>query len=100
MGYTKIDAMSPFPVRGRNGAELNAVWRDGARQVCVHQASLYDCNSIFGIDAENLAHSRELNYNPTARGERASGKARARAARREAHVFVRQKLQDFRRLFS
>jgi cation diffusion facilitator CzcD-associated flavoprotein CzcO len=30
-GFQAAEAMSPFPVRGRNGAELNAVWRDGAR---------------------------------------------------------------------
>jgi cation diffusion facilitator CzcD-associated flavoprotein CzcO len=30
-GFQAAEAMAPFPVHGRNGAELNAVWRDGAR---------------------------------------------------------------------
>ena len=84
---------------GRIRDVIQAVRRDGARQVCVHQASLHDCNSIFGIDAENLAHPREFNHDPTSRGERSSGKARARAPRSKAHTLVRQKLQDFRCLF-
>ena len=30
-GFQAADAMAPYPVRGRRGAELNQVWRDGAR---------------------------------------------------------------------
>src|SRR5213076_2645998 len=30
-GFHAADAMAPFPVQGRYGAELNTVWRDGAR---------------------------------------------------------------------
>jgi len=30
-GFQAAEAMAPFPVHGRRGAELNAVWRDGAR---------------------------------------------------------------------
>jgi len=30
-GFHAAEAMAPFPVLGRYGAELNAVWRDGAR---------------------------------------------------------------------
>ena len=30
-GFQAAEAMAPFPVRGRYGADLNTVWRDGAR---------------------------------------------------------------------
>lgn len=30
-GFRAADAMAPFPIRGRDGAELSAVWRDGAQ---------------------------------------------------------------------
>jgi cation diffusion facilitator CzcD-associated flavoprotein CzcO len=30
-GFQAAEAMSPFPVRGRDGIELNEVWRQGAR---------------------------------------------------------------------
>jgi len=30
-GFHAAEAMAPFPVRGRDGAELNQAWRDGAR---------------------------------------------------------------------
>ncbi|HUG24302.1 flavin-containing monooxygenase [Piscinibacter sp.] len=30
-GFHAAEAMAPFPVHGRNGADLNQVWRDGAR---------------------------------------------------------------------
>ena len=85
---------------GRIRYVIQAVSRDGAGQVRVDQTGLHDCNSIFGIDAENPAHPREFNHDPTIDCERAAGKPCACAPRRKAHAFVCQEVQDVGRLFS
>ena len=85
---------------GRIGDVIETVGRHCAREMRIYQAGLHNCQPIFRVNAQNLAHSREFDHDAAIDGQSAARQTRACAARREAHVFLRQKFDDFRCLFS
>src|SRR5262249_16384549 len=53
----------------------------GARYLRIYGSGLNYCQAIFGLDSENLAHPRHLNYHAVVKRQRATGKSSTPAAR-------------------